>query len=332
MVWLFANNPRLGYQRLPPNWANETFSELLEQSRSFEQSAKIRAKEFVLAASDRSDHVRGMRVSANLFDLLGVQPALGRTFRPEENEWGQHRVVLLSHECWQRRFGGDPRILNQTIDLIDTELSDRDGTPHDSLTAQRYAVVGILPKGWRFPTGATPDGDVGGFTSGAEVWEPEALNPSEKQRRAVLDNIVVRLKPGVTLTQAESETQALFRRLRAPVEGTDPGYGIELMPLTRQVKGHARQGLVMLLAATACVLLIACFNVANLLLARESTRRKEFAIRTALGAGRARVMRQLLTESAVLSLAGGVFGFVLALWGHLLAGLGPAHLPRARPA
>jgi putative ABC transport system permease protein len=329
LVWLFASNPRLGYQRLPPNWANEGFSELLEQSRSLEQSAKIRAKEFVLQTSDRSEHVRGMRVSANLFDLLGIQPALGRTFRAEENEWGRHRVVLLSYECWQRRFGCEPRILNQTIDLIDTELSDWDGAPHDTLDVQRYTVVGVLPRGWRFPTGATPAGDVGGFNSGAEFWQPESLNPSEKQRKAVLDNIVARLKPGVTLPQAEAEVRALFRRLREPVEGTDPGYGVELMPLIRQVTGNARPGLLLLTTATGFVLLIACVNIANLLLARESARRKEFGIRAALGAGRARVMRQLLTESMVLSLAGGVFGLLLALWGtHLLAGLGPANLPR----
>src|SRR2546426_1185959 len=191
LVWLFASNPRLGYQRLPPNWATETFAELLEQNSSFEQSAKIRAKEFVLQTGNRSEQVRGMRASANLFDLLGVQPALGRTFRPEENEWGRHRVVVLSHEAWQRRFGGDRNILNQTIDLIDTELSERDGAPHDSLQPQRYTVIGILPPRWRFPTGATPEGDVGGFAPGAEIWEPESLTAAERQQKAVLDNIIV---------------------------------------------------------------------------------------------------------------------------------------------
>jgi putative ABC transport system permease protein len=330
LVWLFASNPRLGFERLPPNWANETFSDLLERSQSFEQSAKIRAKEFVLETGDRSEPVRGMRVSANLFELLGVQPALGRTFRAEENQWGRHRVVVLSHECWQRRFGGDSRILNQTIDLIDTELSDRDGAPHDTLTVQRHNVVGILPRDWRFPVGAAPEGDVGGFEGGAEIWQPESLTAAEKRQRSVLDNIVVRLKPGVTAPKAEAEAQTLFRRLREPVEASDPGYRIELMPLTRQVTGNIRSALLLLSGATGLVLLIACVNVANLLLARASARRKEFAIRAALGAARVRVIRQLLTESMVLSLAGGAMGLLLTLWGtSALAGLSPLHFPRA---
>ncbi|MCI0539996.1 MAG: ABC transporter permease [Verrucomicrobiales bacterium] len=329
LVWLFASNPRLGYQRLPPNWANDTFSDLLEKTRSFEQSARIRAKEFILQTRDRPEPARGMRVSANLFKLLGIEPVLGRTFLAEENEWGRHRVVMLSYECWQRRFGGDPKILNQPIDLIDPELSDWNGKPHDTLDLQRYTVIGILPPGWRFPTGAIPEGDVGGFGGGAEIWQTESLNPDEKQRRVVLDNIIARLKPGVTWPQAEAEVQTLFRRLRQPFERTDPGYSVELMPLARQVTGNARTGLLLLTAATGFVLLIGCANIANLVLARASARRKEFAIRAALGARRARVMRQLFTESTLLSLVGGIFGFLLAWWGtHILARLSPAHLPR----
>jgi len=327
LVWLFASNPRLGYQRLPPNWANETFSALLEQNVSFEQCAKMRAKDFVLPIGERSEQVRGMRASANLFDLLGVQPALGRSFWSEENEWGRHRVVILSHEAWQRRFGGNPDILNQTIDLIDTELSDRDGAPHDPLQPQRYTVVGILPPRWQFPTGAKPDGDVGGFAPGAEIWEPESLTPAERQVNSVLDNIVARLRPGVTLPQARAEIQSLFRRLRENIEETDPGYSVELLPLSRQVAGNAPTMLSLLAGATGFVLLIACVNVANLLLARATARRKEFAVRAALGAGRARIIRQLIVESVVLSLAGGGLGLLLALGAsQALAAL--ANLPR----
>src|SRR5919198_5340694 len=195
LVWIFANSQRLGYRRLPPNWANERFSEIMERSQSFDRWARLKGKEFILQEREGAEHIRGMRVSSHLFELLGVQPLLGRTFLPEENELGRHRVVLLTHECWQRRFGGDPEVLNKTIQLIDIEVSDRTGQPHDTLDAQSYTVIGVLPPRWQFPMGATPE--AAGFFSkgGAEIWQPESLTPDEKQRRAVLDLIIGRLRP-----------------------------------------------------------------------------------------------------------------------------------------
>src|SRR5262245_9050921 len=157
LVWIFANSHRLGYHRLPPNWANELFSEIMEQSQSFGRWARLKGKGFILQKRDGAEHIRGMRVSAHLFEMLGVQPMLGRGFLPEENELGRHRVVLISHECWHRRFGGDPAVLNQTIQLIDTEVSDRTGLPHDMLEAQSYTIIGVLPPRWQFPMGATPE-------------------------------------------------------------------------------------------------------------------------------------------------------------------------------
>lgn len=335
LVWIFASNLQLGYPRLPPNWANEMFSELLERSQSFAQSAKIKTKDFILQGANGAEQIRGMRVSANLFELLGVQPIFGRSFRHEENEWGRHRVVVLSYEFWQRHFGGDPLILGRYIDLIDAEFSDRTGAPHDSLSIQRYTIIGILPPLWQFPIGAGDfrTGDLN-FPKAAQIWQPESLTMEEKQARAVLDLLIVRLKPTVTLKQADLESQNLFQRIQQEMRGQNPselpGYGVELLPLKDQVAGTTRQALGLLLTATGFVLLIAIVNVANLLLARASARRGEFAIRATLGASRVRVMRQLLTESAVLAFLGGVLGLLLAFWGiPVLIAISPAQLPRA---
>ena len=174
LVWVFAKLDRMGYERLPPNWANELFSEIMEQSQSLDQWARVKAKGFVLQRRDSATHVRGMRVSAHLFDMLGVQPFLGRSFTSQENELGRHRVVLLSHEFWKERFGGTPDILGKTIDLIDTEVSDRTGQPHDTLEVQSYTVIGVLPPRWQFPMGARPEHTAGFFGRSADIWEPES--------------------------------------------------------------------------------------------------------------------------------------------------------------
>jgi putative ABC transport system permease protein len=308
LVWVFAKARRMGYERLPPNWANELFSEIMARSQSFQEWARLKGKGFILQKAEGAEHIRGMRVSAHLFDLVGVQPVLGRTFLPEENELGRHRVVLLSHECWQRRFGGDPAVLSKTIQLIDIEVSDRTGQPHDTLDPQNYTIIGVLPPRWQFPMGATPEA-ASFFSTGAEIWEPESLTSDEKQRRAVLDLIIGRLRPRATLEQAKAETALLLENLRQESDSID---GFELLPLPRQVAGNARRFLPLLLGATGLVLLLACVNVANLLLARAAARQKEFAIRAALGAGQGRVIRQLLTESLVLAFIGGGGGLLLA--------------------
>jgi predicted permease len=336
LVWVFATHLQLGYPRLPPNWANELFSDLLRTSQSFAQSARIKAKDFILDSNRGGEQVRGMRASWNLFELLGVQSVLGRSFRAEENEWGRHHVVLLSHEFWRRRFGGDPGILGQTIQLIDTEVSDRTGSPHDTLVPQSYTVIGVLPPGWQFPLAAGDFNFRAGelnFRKAAEIWEPESLNPDERKARYVLDLILARLKPSVTFEQAQSETQNLFQHIQREFEGQHPnemrGYGVELLPLKKQVAGSAQSALLLLLGATLLVLLIACVNVANLLLARATGRQKEFAIRTALGARRLHLVRQLLIETLVLAFCGGFLGLSLALLGtHGLRVLSFASLPR----
>src|SRR5688572_28906112 len=144
LLWVFANFHSMGYERIPPNWANELFSDLMEQARSFDGWARLKGKGFSLQSGDRAEHVRGMRASSHLFELLGVRPQLGRTFLSEENELGRHRVVVLSHECWQRRFGGDPQILNKAIQLIDTEVSDRPASRH-LVRAKLYRCRCVTP-------------------------------------------------------------------------------------------------------------------------------------------------------------------------------------------
>jgi len=238
---------------------------------------------------------------------------------------------------WRRRFGGDPGILGQSIQLIDTEVSDRTSKPHDTLVPQSYTVIGVLPPGWQFPIAAGDFNFRAGelnFRKAAEIWEPESLNPDERKGRYVLDLILARLKHSVTFEQAQSETQNLFRQIQQEFGRQYPnemvGYGVELLPLKQQVAGRAQSALLLLLGATLLVLLIACVNVANLLLARATGRQKEFAIRTALGARSLHLVRQLLTETLVLAFCGGCLGLSLALLGtHGLRVLNLASLPRA---
>ena len=315
LVWFFAANYKIGYTRLPVNWAPQAFEELQKHSNAFSEFARLKRKDFVLVDGDGAEQLRGMRASANVFDLLGVRPALGRTFLPEENELGRHRVVLISHELWQRRFNSDSNVIGRAMHLIDTELNDRDGAPHDTLDPQRYVVVGVLPPRFEFPLGAVPKSGEFFFGGHADVWEPESLTTKEREGHSVLDLIIGRLKPGVSLVQADADTRALFARVLEYTKPPESGYGVELLPLTKQVAGNARGALLMLMGVTGFVLLIGCVNVANLLLARAAARRREFAVRAALGASRRRLLRQALAESLVLAIAGGAAGLLLSYWG-----------------
>jgi putative ABC transport system permease protein len=242
-------------------------------------------------------------------------------------------VVLLSHEFLATPLWRDPGILGQSIQLIDTEVSDRTSKPHDTLVPQSYTVIGVLPPGWQFPIAAGDFNFRAGelnFRKAAEIWEPESLNPDERKGRYVLDLVLARLKHSVTFEQAQAETQNLFRQIQQEFGRQYQCYGVELLPLKQQVAGRAQSALLLLLGATLLVLLIACVNVANLLLARATGRQKEFAIRTALGARSLHLVRQLLTETLVLAFCGRCLGLSLALLGtHGLRVLNLASLPRA---
>ncbi len=271
-----------------------SYVEYRDMTSSFDEVATATEWSVNLTGVGEPERLQGARVSHNLFATLGVQPVSGRSFLPEEDQPGKNRVVVLSYGLWQRRFGGDLGLVGQTITL--------DGTSYD--------VVGIMPKGFVFMA------EVDLFTPIAFTSEQLAATNHGNENLIC----VARIKSGVAFGQAAAEMNNLADQLRPEFYG--PNWGITVVPLREQLVGSFRTALFILLGAVGCVLLIACANVANLLLARASARHKEIAVRTALGASRSRIVRQLLTESVLLAALGGAFGLLLAFVGIRLLALG----------
>jgi putative ABC transport system permease protein len=254
-----------------------------------------------------TERIYAGEATANLLTVLGTRPALGRNFQADEEARGE-RVILLSHGLWQRMFGGDAGIVGKSV----------------TVNNQSYTVIGVLPPG--FPLAYR--------TEVPKAWV--LLNPRGTmdgqlihQRDARLNRVVGRLRDGVTMAQANEEMNVIARRLAEQYPGANSGYGVTIVPFHEHLVGNVRRSLLVLLGAVGFVLLVACVNIANLLLSRATARRREIAIRAALGAGRSRVIRQLLTESVLLGLLGGALGVLLGVWGTgLLVSLAPAETPR----
>src|SRR5215510_218870 len=285
------------------------FLDWVRNNRSFSALAAFRQDSFELTGMGEPERLRVEMVSANFFPLLGVQPVIGRQFHPEEDQIGAAPVVLISASLWQRKLSATQELTGKTLNL----------------NGAAYSVIGVIPSGFHYYGG--------NFYRETDIFVPigQWNDPTFRDRRTGMGtNAVGRLTDGVSFAQARSDMDNVAANLASAFPDVDRDSGITLVPLRQNVVGEIRPFLLVLFASVGFVLLIACANVANLLLARSTARTREFSIRAALGAARVRVIRQLLTESVLLSLLGGALGLLLAAWGTR-AGLAalPDALPRA---
>src|SRR5258705_885389 len=298
LVWVWGNIKSGGNRASvsPPD-----FLDYRQQNNTFEEFAASMPLRLNYTGDGEPERLEASGVTGNYFQALGAKPAFGRTFLLENGQTGSDQVVVLGYSLWQKRFNGDPAIINKTI----------------TLDGRSCAVIGVMRPDFSM---ARP----------ADVWVPINfdMDAGMKQRKAHFLRPIGRLKAGVTMAQAQADTDAIARRLEEQYPESNSGWNLRLVSLREQLVGNTRPTLFILFGAVGFVLLIACANVANLLLVRAAGRQKEIAVRTALGAGRWRIVRQMITESVLLSLFGGALGTLLAFWGvELLVALSAENLP-----
>jgi len=305
ILWL--RSPGIG---IPQDWPSPgQYHDIVSQNHVFEDTALAVGGSFILAERSKAIKVDGIEATSSLLPMLGAKAMLGRIFLPEEDEPGKAQTVLLTYGFWQREFAGDPNIVGRSITL--------DDHPH--------TIVGVLSPAFRLNHEVIPT--ISGIDK-PEIFMPPPEEAKNTNYGPETYNILGRLKPGVTMQQAQANIDVIAARLREE-KHRDPSFTISVVPLTEQVVGNVRTAVLILLGAVALVLLIACTNVANLLLSRAAVRQREIAIRAALGAGRVRVMRQLLTESIALSLMGGVAGVAISALSIFIARkMHPGNIPR----
>ena len=303
LAWIWANNRAAGIKDEPLSYPD--FDDWRSESKLFEDMVAFAPWAPILKNAGEPERIPGAMVSPNLFKLLGTQASLGRTFSQNEDQAGQTNVAVLGSGLWRRRFGARSDIIGKTITLNESV----------------YQVVGVMPASFQFPDPEIADAP--------ELWAPLPSSFKAMNRRADFLSVVARLNPSASLAEARSELETIAGRLEESYPGTNKGWGVTVVPLYQRFTGDVRQTMVLLAVTVAFLLLIACANLANLLLIRAIARRRDTAMRKALGASRARLVQQFLVESSILALAGGIAGSVLAFVGiRALIAFGPKTIPR----